>query len=76
MRTIVLLLFGIFIAQYTVGQITFKDFGKVYPDVEYVNRSKVLDVLQQAALNGKNAMYQAEHIENINDMLGKNRIFD
>jgi hypothetical protein len=42
----------------------------------YTNKQEVLRILQQAVLNGGNMDNQERHIENINDMLGKDRIFD
>ncbi len=42
----------------------------------YTNKQEVLNVLQQAINNGDNLINQEKHIENINDMLGKDRIFD
>jgi hypothetical protein len=42
----------------------------------YTNKSEVVDVLQKAVLNGENVEIQKQHIENIKDMLGKERIFE
>ena len=42
----------------------------------YTNKSEVVGVLQKAVLNGENVEIQNQHIENIKDMLGKERIFE
>lgn len=42
----------------------------------YTDKHEVVRVLQQAVQNGENINYQKRHIENIKDMLGKDRIFD
>jgi len=42
----------------------------------YTDKHEVLRVLQKAVLNGGNVKTQIEHIENIEDMLGKHRVFD
>ena len=42
----------------------------------YTNKQDVLRILQQAVLNGENIKKQKKHIDNINNMLGKHRIFD
>lgn len=42
----------------------------------YTNKKEVVRILQQAVLNGENIDNQEKHIENIKDMLGKDRIFD
>ena len=42
----------------------------------YTDKHEVLRVLQKAALNGGNVKTQIEHNENIEGMLGKDRIFD
>ncbi len=42
----------------------------------YYNKREILELLKQAALKGENASVQEKHVENINDMLGKNRIFN
>ena len=47
-----------------------------FPRAPYTNKIEVVNTLKQAVLNGENSTYQKKHIENINDMLGKNRIFD
>ena len=42
----------------------------------YTDKKEVVRILQQAVLNGENKNNQEKHIQNINDMLGKDRIFD
>jgi hypothetical protein len=42
----------------------------------YTDKHEVLRILRQAVLNGGNLHNQEKHINNINDMLGKDRIFD
>jgi len=43
---------------------------------QYTNKSEVVRVLKKAVQNGENIETQIQHIENIKDMLGKDRIFD
>jgi len=42
----------------------------------YTDKQEVVRTLQQAVWNGENIHNQEKHIDNINDMLGKDRIFD
>lgn len=42
----------------------------------YTNKREIVDVLKRAVINGESLDNQKKHIENINDMLGKDRIFD
>ena len=42
----------------------------------YTNKNEILEILKQGVLKGDNLSNQKKHIENINDMLGKDRIFD
>lgn len=42
----------------------------------YTNKKEVLGMLQQAVKNGENKSNQERHVEDINDLLGKDRIFD
>ncbi|MBZ4191716.1 nuclease-related domain-containing protein [Niabella beijingensis] len=44
--------------------------------IYYTNINEVLMMLKQAMENGENIETQNRHIENIKDMLGKDRIFD
>ena len=44
--------------------------------VHYANEGEVFRILKQAAINGGIVENQIRHRENIEDMLGKNRIFD
>jgi LPXTG-motif cell wall-anchored protein len=42
----------------------------------YTDKWEVIRVLEEAVMNGENVENQIQHIENIEDMLGKDRIFD
>lgn len=42
----------------------------------YTNKNEIVRILKQAVNNGENISNQEKHIENINDMLGKDRIYD
>jgi hypothetical protein len=42
----------------------------------YTDKSEVVRVLKKAIQNGENVEIQKQHIENIKDMMGKDRIFD
>jgi len=42
----------------------------------YTNKSEVVCVLQKAVLNGEELEIQNQHIENIMDMFGNERIFE
>ena len=43
---------------------------------QYANKSEVVRVLKEAVKNGEGKKTQIQHIENVKDMLGKDRIFD
>lgn len=43
---------------------------------EYVDKHKVVRVLKESVENGDSKLIQNQHIENIKDMMGKDRIFD
>jgi hypothetical protein len=43
---------------------------------QYTDKFEVVNILKDAVQNGENEEAQAQHIENIKDMLGKHRIFD
>lgn len=53
-----------------------KTIEKVSEPIYYKNKSDIIEVLKKSVLNGENMSAQKQHIENINDMLGKDRIFD
>jgi hypothetical protein len=53
-----------------------KTIEKVSEPIYYKNKSDIIEVLKKSVLNGENMSTQKQHIENINDMLGKDRIFD
>ena len=42
----------------------------------YENKQQVLDILKQAVLDGSNKDYCRQHIDNINNIVGKHRILD
>lgn len=42
----------------------------------YTNKKEIVRILEQAVNNGENVINQEKHVENINDMLGKDRIYD
>ncbi len=44
--------------------------------IEYLNKHKIAMVLDRAAGNGEDSDIQDEHIESINDLMGKDRIFE
>lgn len=45
-------------------------------DAEYTDKREVMRILKSAVENGNNADAQTEHVENIKDMLGKDRVLD
>ncbi len=42
----------------------------------YTDKKEIVRILKQAVKNGENISNQEKHVENINDMLGKDRIYD
>lgn len=42
----------------------------------YTDKFEVVEVLKEAVYNGNSKAIQSKHIENVNDMLGKHRIFN
>lgn len=53
--------------------------GKIIKENEpanYTNKEEIVRVLKEAVNNGETKETQIQHIENINDMLGKNRILE
>ena len=42
---------------------------------EYSNKREVVNKLKELVSLGENVEYQKQHIENIKDMVGKDRIF-
>ena len=44
--------------------------------IQYENKKYILDILNEAALNGDNKEIKMKHIDDIHDMIGRNRIFD
>ena len=43
---------------------------------EYTDKIKVVRILKESVKNGESKLTQNQHIENIKDMMGKDRIFD
>jgi len=43
---------------------------------QYASKNEVVRILKEAVTNGENKEIQNRHIDNINDMLGKDRIFE
>lgn len=50
-----------------------KENNKAAP---YYNKREIIEILKQAVLKGESLSIQEKHIENINNMLGKDRIFN
>lgn len=46
------------------------------PDAEYTDKSEVMKILKSAVDNGKDSETQTQHVENIRDMLGTDRVFE
>ena len=46
------------------------------PLAPYDNKQEIVDLLKKAVLNGANKDYQKQHISNIKNTIGKNRILD
>ena len=44
--------------------------------IQYTNNDEIVQILKEAVINGDNKEIQNQHIESINDMLGKDRIFE
>ena len=47
-----------------------------YPEANYTNKHEVVNILQKAVDNGISIETQNQHIEDVHDMLGTDRIFD
>ena len=43
---------------------------------KYTNKREVVNKLKELVLLGENIEYQKQHVENIKDMVGKDRIFN
>lgn len=46
------------------------------PDAEYTDKREVMQILKAAVDNGNNTDNQTKHVENIKDMLGKDRVLN
>ena len=44
--------------------------------IQYTNKDEVVRILKEAVINGNNEEIQSQHTESINEMLGKDRIFE
>ena len=44
--------------------------------IQYTNKDEVVRILKEAVINGNNEEIQSQHAESINEMLGKDRIFE
>jgi uncharacterized protein YraI len=53
-----------------------KIIAKKNESVQYSNKNEVVRILKEAVKNGESKENQIQHIENVKDMLGKERIFD
>lgn len=47
-----------------------------YPEANYTNKHEVVNILQKAVNNGNSVDTQKQHIEDVHDMLGTDRIFN
>lgn len=47
-----------------------------YPEANYTNKHEVVNILQKAVDNGNSLDTQNQHIEDVHDMLGTDRIFN
>jgi hypothetical protein len=52
-----------------------KQILKENPNVEYTYKDQLLDILKDAVKNGSDAKNRIKHTQDIEDMLGKSRIF-
>ncbi len=43
---------------------------------EYTDKREVMKILKSAVDNGNDANVQTEHVKNVKDMLGKDRVLD
>ena len=53
-----------------------KDIRENNEAAPYSDKKEIVRVLEQAVKNGESINNQEKHIENISDMLGKDRIYD
>jgi len=64
---------------YLVKSKRVKDIMKIImrkPPVLYTNRNEIVSTLQEAVRNGNDIQTHYQHIDNINEMLGKDRILE
>ena len=54
----------------------FKMILKKNEPAQYLNKREIVNILKEAVQNGENIEIQAKHVDNIKDMLGKDRIFE
>jgi hypothetical protein len=67
---------GTFIAKSDKVLKAVKTIMKNNEPAPYTNKHEVVRVLKEAVNNGESAKTHAKHVEDINDMMGKERIFD
>ena len=53
-----------------------KTILKTNEPAQYIDKTEIIGALKKAVQNGEDVETQIQHIENIKDMLGKDRIFD
>lgn len=53
-----------------------KNIKKNHEPANYINKKKVVRVLKESVQNGESKLIQDQHIKNVEDMIGKHRIFD
>jgi len=53
-----------------------KNIKKNNGPAPYTNKKEIIRVLKHAVKNGENKINQKKHVEKINDMIGKDRIYD
>lgn len=67
---------GTFLVKYSRIFEVLKLIRKNNEAAPYTDKKEIVRILKEAVKNGENISNQEQHIENINDMLGKDRIFN
>lgn len=66
---------GTFVAKpHRLGEVLDTIFAN--PDANYTDKHEIMNILKSAVDNGNDSETQTKHVENIHDMLGKDRIFN
>ena len=66
---------GTFVAKpHRLGEVLDTIFAN--PDANYTDKHEIMNILKSAVDNGNDSETQNKHVENIKDMLGKDRIFN